>query len=107
MPFSDAICPPVLTPSMHESSAGQIARHDEPARSACLVPSGHLIFGLGNALFFGREALWIDAAVDPGVWSADLLYLFDDCVLDSDRRELRRGRTSVALEPQVFDLLEY
>ena len=36
-----------------------------------------------------------------------MLYLFDDCVLDLDRRELRRGVTSIAIEPQVFDLLEY
>jgi len=36
-----------------------------------------------------------------------LLYLFDDFVLDLDRRELRRDNTSIAVEPQVFDLLEY
>jgi len=36
-----------------------------------------------------------------------LLYLFDDFVLDLRRRELRRGATSIAIEPQVFDLLEY
>ncbi len=32
-------------------------------------------------------------------------YLFEDCVLDTDRRELRRGAHLVAVEPQVFDLL--
>ena len=32
-------------------------------------------------------------------------YLFDDCVLDTSRRELRRGAAPVAVEPQVFDLL--
>jgi DNA-binding winged helix-turn-helix (wHTH) protein/tetratricopeptide (TPR) repeat protein len=36
-----------------------------------------------------------------------LLYLFNDCVLDTDRRELRRGSEAVALEPQVFDLLAH
>ncbi len=36
-----------------------------------------------------------------------MLYVFDDCVLDLDRRELRRDFTSIAIEPQVFDLLEY
>ena len=36
-----------------------------------------------------------------------MLYLFDDFVLDLDRRELRRDNTSIAVEPQVFDLLEY
>src|SRR5262249_40208116 len=31
--------------------------------------------------------------------------LFDDCVLDPERRELSRGGAPVHLEPQVFDLL--
>ena len=34
-------------------------------------------------------------------------FLFADHTLDTDRRELRRGSASVALEPQVFDLLVY
>jgi TolB-like protein/Flp pilus assembly protein TadD len=34
-----------------------------------------------------------------------LRYLFEDCALDTDRRELRRGAALVAVEPQVFDLL--
>jgi TolB-like protein len=34
-----------------------------------------------------------------------LRYLFGECELDTDRRELRRGTELVALEPQVFDLL--
>jgi len=36
-----------------------------------------------------------------------LLYLFNDFILDPDRRELRRGDAVVAVEPQVFDLLEF
>ncbi len=32
---------------------------------------------------------------------------FEDCLLDTDRRELRRGNELVALEPQVFDVLIY
>jgi TolB-like protein/tetratricopeptide (TPR) repeat protein len=36
-----------------------------------------------------------------------LPYLFEDCVLDTDRRELRRGTALVAIEPQVFDLLAH
>jgi adenylate cyclase len=36
-----------------------------------------------------------------------LRYLFEDCVLDTDRRELRRGAEAVAVAPQVFDLLAY
>jgi DNA-binding winged helix-turn-helix (wHTH) protein len=37
----------------------------------------------------------------------NLLYVFDNYVLDPDRRELRCGATVVAMEPQVFDLLVY
>jgi pimeloyl-ACP methyl ester carboxylesterase len=36
-----------------------------------------------------------------------LHYLFEDHALDTDRRELRRNRELVAVEPQVFDLIEY
>jgi DNA-binding winged helix-turn-helix (wHTH) protein len=34
-------------------------------------------------------------------------YFFEDFVLDPDRRELRRGGSAIAVQPQVFDLLEY
>lgn len=34
-------------------------------------------------------------------------YLFEGHALDSDRRELRCGARLIAVEPQVFDLLEY
>jgi TolB-like protein/Flp pilus assembly protein TadD len=46
-------------------------------------------------------------AVTGGRESAQLLYHFSDHALDTDRRELRRGRTRVPIEPQVFDLLIY
>jgi DNA-binding winged helix-turn-helix (wHTH) protein len=36
-----------------------------------------------------------------------LLYLFENYVLDTDRRELRRGDSQVSMEPQVFDVMEY
>ncbi|WP_146687002.1 winged helix-turn-helix domain-containing tetratricopeptide repeat protein [Bradyrhizobium canariense] len=36
-----------------------------------------------------------------------MLYHFNDFALDTDRRELRRGNVLVAVEPQVFDLLEF
>jgi TolB-like protein len=36
-----------------------------------------------------------------------LQFTFDDQVLDVDRRELRRGAKTVAVEPQVFDLLVF
>ena len=34
-------------------------------------------------------------------------FLFAGHTLDTDRRELRRGRDTIAVEPQVFDLLVY
>ena len=36
-----------------------------------------------------------------------MIYAFEDYSLDTGRRELRHGFELVALEPQVFDLLEY
>jgi DNA-binding winged helix-turn-helix (wHTH) protein len=36
-----------------------------------------------------------------------VLYFFEDYVLDTDRRELRRGIALVSVEPKVFDLLAY
>jgi hypothetical protein len=36
-----------------------------------------------------------------------VLYLFEGCALDTDRRELRRGVGLIPVEPQVFDLLEH
>ena len=35
-----------------------------------------------------------------------MLYLFEDFVLDTDRRELRRGPTVVPITPLAFDFLE-
>jgi DNA-binding winged helix-turn-helix (wHTH) protein len=37
----------------------------------------------------------------------NVLFLFNNYVLDGQRRELRSGGIPVALEPQVFDLLVY
>ena len=34
-------------------------------------------------------------------------FMFADCVLDPDRRELTRAAEAVAVGPQVFDLLLY
>jgi adenylate cyclase len=36
-----------------------------------------------------------------------LIYLFDDCALDTERRELRRADAPAAIEPKVFDLLAF
>ena len=37
--------------------------------------------------------------------AAAVQFLFEDYVLDLDRRELTRGSKAIATEPQVFDLL--
>jgi adenylate cyclase len=39
--------------------------------------------------------------------SRKLLFRFEDYVLDSERREMRRAGAQLAIEPQVFDLLEF
>jgi TolB-like protein len=36
-----------------------------------------------------------------------MLYLFEDCELDTNKRELRKDAQPVDLEPQVFDLIEF
>ena len=36
-----------------------------------------------------------------------MLYLFENFALDADRRELRRGKALVSVEPRVFDLLAF
>jgi DNA-binding response OmpR family regulator len=38
---------------------------------------------------------------------AEMLYFFENFVLDPARRELRRGNALITVQPQVFDLLEY
>ena len=40
-------------------------------------------------------------------WVGFVRFQFGDCQLHTDRRELRRGRDAVHIEPQVFDLLVY
>jgi len=35
------------------------------------------------------------------------VFTFDDCSIDCDRRELRRGADLIGVEPQVFDVLVY
>ena len=42
-----------------------------------------------------------------GLGNRSLRYLFEDFVLDTDRRELRRAGCILAVEPKVFDFLGY
>ena len=41
------------------------------------------------------------------LWERRVQFVFGECVLDTDRRELSRRSESVAVGPQVFDLLIY
>jgi TolB-like protein len=45
--------------------------------------------------------------LDVAWGNGSLRYLFENCALDTDRRELHRGAELVAIPPQVFDLLNY
>ena len=49
----------------------------------------------------------IESGVELPFQEPDVQFTFDDHTLDTERRELRRGSASVAVEPQVFDLLVY
>jgi DNA-binding winged helix-turn-helix (wHTH) protein len=44
---------------------------------------------------------------EPNGLRKPLTFQFEDFLLDPDRRELRRAGTLVAVEPQVFDLINY
>jgi TolB-like protein/tetratricopeptide (TPR) repeat protein len=55
---------------------------------------------------FGSAVELIDEARNGTLrGSANLLFLFEDYVLDTDRREFRHGSNLLSVEPQVFDLL--
>ena len=43
----------------------------------------------------------------PVRWNWAVLYVFEDYVFDTARRELRRGDTLLPVEPQIFDLLAH
>src|SRR5262249_28343855 len=55
----------------------------------------------------GRAAHGCSGDTPPGCArrSRIVRYFFDDCTLDTDGREWRRGAEPLSLEPQVFDLL--
>ena len=57
------------------------------------------------AAYFG--AATVTRSHPRGRRNDSLRYLFEDFVLDTDRRELRRGTGVVPTTPQVFDLLDY
>jgi DNA-binding winged helix-turn-helix (wHTH) protein len=65
-----------------------------------------LVKRLHTNLIFPRDRLdYLPRAFTARPASADVKYLFANHMLDTDRRELRRGSEPVGVEPQVFDLL--
>src|SRR6516162_11914816 len=63
---------------------------------------------LRRGLFSLRIAcVFVENARPAAFGESQLLLASGDHVLDSERRELRRGGEPLALEPQVFDLLVY
>ena len=69
----------------------------------------HCGFGIGLLcrcffLRFRWGAVYQGTQQVPGLRCA---IVFEDYSLDTDRRELRRGRQLIAAEPQIFDLLQY
>jgi TolB-like protein/Flp pilus assembly protein TadD len=57
-------------------------------------------------LFFRSPSIFV-AARRQAAWGEILIYRFEDYSLDAQRRELRCGPDLIAIEPQVFDLLQY
>jgi TolB-like protein len=73
-------------------------KHAEPAASALsAAPHLSLHFSLNRVLALSQA----DERGRVGI----LRYIFEHCVIDTDRRELRHDGGLVAVEPQVFDLL--
>ncbi len=62
-----------------------------------------LIFPYDELVFLPLRCLGWEARLRR----AEMLYFFENFVLDPARRELRCENALVALQPQVFDLLEY
>src|ERR1051326_2129875 len=52
-----------------------------------------------------RPSIITHVTSEPG--ASNMQFLFDDHLLDTDVRELRRGLDLIAVEPQVLDLLIY
>src|SRR5262245_43595158 len=95
------------SPCLAQRPARRTDRSDArmPERSNLRFPTAFasLLFFFRSPDFFlrGRARLKFHR---PGSGVAVLLYLFEDYVLDTGTRELRRDDAPVAIEPKVFDL---
>src|SRR4051794_5759381 len=59
----------------------------------------------GRGAIRSSSALAARPTLRAGTWSAEVQFVFGDCVLDADRRELTRASEVVSVGPKVFDLL--
>jgi DNA-binding winged helix-turn-helix (wHTH) protein len=64
------------------------------------------VFGIA-LVFPGDLLVSSGAGLAGGERSRRLIYAFEHYLLDTDRRELWRGAETVAVAPQIFDILEY
>jgi adenylate cyclase len=55
----------------------------------------------------GRGSLGARVRLSSAPGDSTVRYSFENFTLDTARRELRRGSALIAIQPQVFDLLEY
>jgi TolB-like protein/cytochrome c-type biogenesis protein CcmH/NrfG len=58
-------------------------------------------------LWYRCGVLWEAAAASQNDSEQALTFRFEDFLLDTERRELRRDGALIAVEPQVFDLIDY
>src|SRR5262249_44790169 len=82
----------------------------EPWKSCFSSGSRSSYGGHSFSLRMGSFLVWlrcVKVSHAPAGGSSILLYLFEDYVLDTDCRELRRGAVLISVEPKVFDLLVY
>jgi len=82
----------------------------EPGESCFSSGSRSSYGGHSFSLRMGSFSVWlrrVKVSHAPAGGLSSLLYLFEDYVLDTDRRELRCGAVLISVEPKVFDLLVY
>ena len=66
-----------------------------------------LRFACGPLEIFKSPSILTVGGRRPIVGRPSVIFRFEDCLVDAERRELRRDGVLCPLEPRVFDLLEY
>src|SRR5262245_17491244 len=102
------------SPTERWRQRGRLPRRDHASSMCARMPARQRSRFIGDLRFPYHYLIFCVAAcaklhivwIVPGT-EPRLRYLFEDCVLDIDKRELRRGTDAVAIAPQAFDLLDY